>query len=88
MDPLRQQYRQLDPNQVEVIRQIKVSAEELYNMLVTSPGQPPVSGVVGPFLKPGDPLDQAFMVAADPRCMALARTALEEAVMWATKAIS
>ena len=88
MDPLRQQYRQLDPNQVEAVCQIKESAEHLYNMLVTSPGQPPSPGVVGPFLKPGDPLDQAFMVTADPRCMALARTALEEAVMWATKGIS
>lgn len=61
----RKEYRELSPEEVAQVRNMKDKAAELYGLLVVE----------------GES-------KADPRAMAVARTKLEEAVMWATKALT
>jgi len=64
-DTFRSTYRQLTPYEAEHVAEIKLRAELLHQLLVTTDNKSP-----------------------GMREMALARTKLEECVMWATKAIT
>lgn len=72
----RQAYRQLNPDEANALTRVKVSAFGLYELF----GE-------------GDKITLMFVdgtreVKVDPRMMALAKTKLEESVMWAVKAIT
>ena len=88
MDIFRKAYRELNPDEVQAMNEIKSEADKLYTMMVElkftayEGVQPPETGIPGPTTM------RDFTVTADPRCMAMAKTKLEEAVMWATKAIT
>jgi len=68
----RNEYRPLNPDEVQAVKTIKELAAELYDKMGT-----------GTDIAVGVPMTS--MVTTDPRHIALAKTKLEEAVMWATK---
>jgi hypothetical protein len=76
-DVFRKQYRELNPDEKVALSDIKGQAGMLYDMLDKLNFSVPVGDAT-----------RSFTVNADPRSMALAKTKLEEAVMWATKAIT
>lgn len=88
MDVFRKQYRQLNPDEVQALNDIKSKADELFTMLselkfnAYEGGAEHPDGTVTPHSV------REFTVLVDARCMALAKTKLEESVMWATKALT
>lgn len=79
---MRSEYRALTPAEVHAVKAIKADAEQL------------LFKMEGAFAASQEHVDlglassESFTVAMDPRCAALAKTNLEQAVMWATKAIT
>lgn len=74
-DVFRTNYRQLNPDEVQAMQNLKAQAAQLYEAM--GDGKQMRS-------QPGG----EFLVSIDPRCMNRAKVKLEEAVMWATKAIT
>jgi hypothetical protein len=73
----RNEYRTLNPDESKAVLVIKEVAAVLYDNLG-----------VGDKVPVKTPDGEVRTVQADPRMLALARTKLEESVMWATKAIT
>lgn len=74
IDAFRKEYRALNPDETQALGLMKGKAEEMLRQLN------------GEFQT--SPESPSFIVIGDPRCMSLAKTKLEEAVMWATKGIT
>ena len=77
MNVFRNEYRPLNPDEVKAVKQVKELAAELYDKLGTGSGITVI-----------DEEGNGHLVVTDPRHIALAKTKLEEAVMWATKGIT
>ena len=84
MDVFRKQYRQLSPDEVQALNELKSEADKLYTMMA----ELKFTAFEAPTSEDGPHGVRGFTVAADQRCMALAKTNLEQSVMWATKAIT
>lgn len=82
MSIFRKEYRELTPDEVNAIAQIKDKAEELHQLLgmkFKADAREVAAGAASA---------EEFTVQADFRSMALAKTKLEESVMWAVKGIT
>lgn len=84
-DVFRKQYRELNPDQLQALKNIKERAEKLFSSFEHDDTR-----TLQYHVAVENPIESGsfFFIRADPRMMALAKTKLEEAVMWATKAIS
>lgn len=73
-DEVRMEYRELSDREKADIQAVKGKGQELLTLLlnISSSFYPTSDGIR----------------SADPRCIALARTKIEEAVMWATKGLT
>lgn len=91
--PFRDEYRNLNPDEVQAISEIKEAAAVLYEKFGTGTAAPIVGAVVAELKADAEiqldakPEEQRI-VKVDPRMMSLAKTNLEQAVMWAVKAIT
>lgn len=88
MDVFRKQYRQLNPDEIQALNDVKSKADELYTLLAELKFRAFEGGEQHPDGTATPAAVRDFTVTADARCMALAKTKLEESVMWATKAIT
>lgn len=84
-DIFRKKYRQLNPDEVAAMQAIKDGAQALYDTMGEGK-EMKVSVLVE--TNPEMVMSEQRTVAIDPRCMNRAKVKLEEAVMWATKAIT
>lgn len=78
----RTEYRELTPDEINALGQIKEKAEELHELLELA------FNANAREVAEGKASSDHFTLSADPRCMAASRTKLEEAVMWAVKGIT
>lgn len=88
MDVFRKQYRQLNPDEVQALNDLKSKADELYTMFTELKFNAYEGGAQHPDGTSSPHSVREFTVLADARCMALAKTKLEESVMWMTKALT
>lgn len=75
MDEVRTQYRELSDREKADIQAVKEKGQELLNLLLN---------ISSSFY----PTSDGSTRSADPRCISLARTKVEEAVMWAVKGVT
>lgn len=81
-NPFRDEYRNLNDVEVKAISEIKAAAFNLYEKFGTG-STAPIYVEMG-----ADAKAEQRIVQVDPRMMALAKTSLEQAVMWAVKSIT
>lgn len=95
MNVFRKEYRELNPDEVNALVQIKNKAQELYDLMKVVEGKMREDGKIQLIFNSdarevaaGKASGESFVILANGRCVSLAKTKLEESVMWLTKGIT